>query len=77
VGGVSDIVTHQDNGYLAEPNNVDDLERGVRWVLMTDNNETERRRLHEGIRSKFAYPVVAAQHLSMLEASMKKGYEAD
>lgn len=69
VGGVSDIVTHQDNGYLAEPNNVDDLERGVRWALGRDNDDVERRRLHEGIRAKFAYPVVAAQHLRLIEAS--------
>lgn len=67
VGGVSDIVTHQDNGYLAEPNNVDDLERGVRWVFETNNDESERRRLHEDIRSKFSYSVVAAQHCRIIE----------
>lgn len=32
-GGVAETITHGVDGYLAEPNNVEDLERGILWAL--------------------------------------------
>ncbi|MFM6909103.1 MAG: glycosyltransferase, partial [Dolichospermum sp.] len=33
IGGMSDMIEHQQNGYLAKPFDVDDLARGIAWVL--------------------------------------------
>jgi len=33
VGGLSDIVSHRENGYLAEPFDTDKLADGIDWVL--------------------------------------------
>ncbi len=33
VGGISDLVDHKLNGYLAQPYNTDDLAQGLLWVL--------------------------------------------
>lgn len=66
VGGVPDIINHMDNGYLAERDNVDDLERGVKWVLNLHDNDEERLRLHEDMKSHFSYSVVAKQHVDVI-----------
>ena len=33
IGGMCDMIEHQKNGYLAKPFDVDDLARGIAWVL--------------------------------------------
>lgn len=33
IGGMPDLIQHQQNGYLAEPYRIDDLTQGVAWVL--------------------------------------------
>ena len=42
--GVADIVDHKFNGYLAQPFDTDDLVRGIRWVLTTDQPLGQRAR---------------------------------
>ena len=42
--GVADIVDHKFNGYLAQPFDTDDLARGIRWVLTTDQPLGQRAR---------------------------------
>jgi len=37
IGGMSDIIEHQKNGYLAEPYKLEDLAQGIAWVL--ENNQ--------------------------------------
>lgn len=71
VGGVSDIVKHKENGYLAEPNSIDDLERGIKWVFDNPSDEKERIRLHEDIKARFSYPVVAGAHLQVISEVTK------
>ncbi|MDH3217120.1 MAG: glycosyltransferase, partial [Candidatus Krumholzibacteria bacterium] len=41
IGGMPDILDHQGNGYLARDFDIDDLARGIDWVL-TDSNRHER-----------------------------------
>jgi glycosyltransferase involved in cell wall biosynthesis len=36
IGGMPDMIDHQQNGYLAKPFDVDDLARGIVWVLGDD-----------------------------------------
>jgi glycosyltransferase involved in cell wall biosynthesis len=33
IGGMSDLIEHKQNGYLAKPFDVDDLAQGIAWVL--------------------------------------------
>jgi glycosyltransferase involved in cell wall biosynthesis len=35
IGGNSDLIDHLQNGYLAIPFNVDDLAKGIEWILNT------------------------------------------
>lgn len=36
VGGLPDLIDHQENGYLAKPGDVADLVRGIGWILEND-----------------------------------------
>jgi glycosyltransferase involved in cell wall biosynthesis len=62
-GGLSDIVSHEITGYLANPFDVEDLANGVKWVF--SNNERLsflRANSRERAVNLFAYSVVAPQY---------------
>lgn len=39
IGGMSDMIVHKENGYLAKPFNTDDLARGIEWVVKQDQRQ--------------------------------------
>ncbi|PCH91978.1 hypothetical protein COB80_00950 [Candidatus Kaiserbacteria bacterium] len=41
VGGVKEVVTHLENGYIARYKNVDELQQGLEWALSLTHNEKE------------------------------------
>ncbi len=49
IGGVPDMVDHQVNGYLAKPYEVEDIARGIAWVL---EDKARQVRLREQARKK-------------------------
>jgi len=49
IGGMSDMVSHQKNGYLAKPFEAEDLAHGIQWVLA---DETRREQLSREARDK-------------------------
>lgn len=65
-GGVTDLIDHQVNGYLAQPFEATDLARGIAWIL---DDEEQRNVLAAKARSKvvqeYAQEKVAAQHLAL------------
>ena len=50
IGGVSDLVEHKRNGYLAQPFDSDGLAAGIEWVLSSD--DTRSIMLSENARTK-------------------------
>lgn len=68
IGGLPDIVTHEETGWLARPFDTGDLAQGIRWVLAEADRHT---RLREQARAeavrRFAYPVVAARYHELYE----------
>lgn len=68
IGGIPDMVEHQRNGYLAQPFDIQDLARGLSWVL----EDLERRKAisaksREKIENNFSLPSVAKQYQSLFE----------
>ncbi|MEL4306292.1 glycosyltransferase family 4 protein [Methanococcoides sp. LMO-2] len=39
IGGMSDMIVHKENGYLAKPFDVDDLAKGIEWVVEQDQRK--------------------------------------
>lgn len=66
--GLKDIVDHQENGYLATPFEVEDLEKGIIWVL--ENKERHHKlKVHAREKSlqEFASEVQAHRYLLLYE----------
>ena len=66
--GLKDIVDHQQNGYLATPFEVDDLAKGIAWVL-EDGERQQKLRFHARQKSlrEFSWDVQARRYLSLYE----------
>jgi glycosyltransferase involved in cell wall biosynthesis len=66
VGGMPDLVEHQNTGYLANPYSTEDLRRGIIWIL---ENEDRYRTLAHAAREKaereFSPEIVAKKHINL------------
>jgi len=58
-GGSSDIMTHMHDGYLAEPDNVDDLAQGIMWLL--DHRNSVRLDARQTVIDNFTWEIVISR----------------
>ena len=72
ITGNSDLVDHKTNGYLAEPFDVNELAKGIDWVL----NSTEYGILSDNARNKvlqnFDNKVVAPKYIELYQSVLEK-----
>lgn len=71
-GGLPDIVVHQQTGYLAKAFDVEDLARGIQWVLAQASNGRLRRQARARAVERFSYATVAPQYRKIYEAVVSK-----
>jgi glycosyltransferase involved in cell wall biosynthesis len=64
--GLKDIVEHEQNGYLAQPYEVEDLARGIAWVL-EDRERYEKLcdRAREKVEQEFTIDLQAQRYLAL------------
>jgi len=66
IGGMSDMIQHQQNGYLAKPFDVNDLAKGITWVL---EDEERLKKLgsnsRDKVKQKFTLEIQANNYLSV------------
>jgi glycosyltransferase involved in cell wall biosynthesis len=67
IGGMSDLITHQHNGYLAQANNTDDLAQGIEWVLAQDRALLSQQARETIIRG-FALEKIVERHIALYES---------
>ena len=60
--GQTDIIKHKENGYLAENQSIEDLEKGIIWAL---NNEVCPSQLHKEAIGRFSEDVVAEHYIKL------------
>lgn len=65
IGGNSDMVEHQINGYLARSFDTGDLKMGIEWVLNHSKYDDLRRRAREKVVKTFESRAVAEQYLML------------
>ena len=66
IGGMPDMIEHKQNGYLAEPYEIEDLAQGIAWVL--ENKERHRMLSHrsrEKVEQEFTSEIQANRYLSL------------
>jgi len=72
VGGISDLIDHKINGYLARPFDTNDLANGLAWVL---ENESRRRQLSRKAREKveqnFDIRRIAGKYIELYESVIR------
>ena len=71
--GIPDVVDHEQDGYLARPFDTEDLGRGVKWVLESDDR---RRRLSEAGRSKVLRAFDLSRQAAAYQSLFKELLEA-
>ncbi len=68
IGGMSDMITHQHNGYLAKPFDTDDFAKGISWIL-EDGDRYQRlsHQAREKAEKEFSQELQAKRYLKLFE----------
>jgi glycosyltransferase involved in cell wall biosynthesis len=73
IGGMSDAIEHQQNGYLAQPYKIEDLARGIAWVL--ENKERHQdlsQRARKKVEQQFSLEIQASRYLSLFTEILER-----
>lgn len=65
IGGNSDMIEHQQNGYLAKPFESEDLAQGIEWILNTPNYDELCVNAREKVVREFEAKVVAKKYVEL------------
>ena len=65
IGGLPDLIEHQKNGYLAQPFEVEDLARGLDWILNNENYQNLSFRAREKCEQEFTLEIQAKKYLEL------------
>ena len=74
IGGMPDMIEHQQNGYLAQPYKIEDLAQGIAWVL--ENQERHQKLSHHArqkAEQEFALKIQAHRYLSLFTEILENG----
>ena len=73
IGGIPDMIEHQHNGYLALPYQVDDLAKGIAWILENEQRYQKLAyRAREKVEQEFSLEIPARRYLSLYEEILDK-----
>ena len=67
IGGNSDLIEHQQNGYLAQPFDTKDLAKGIEWVLNHPHYEGLCQSSRDKVLRAFDSVVVAKQYIELYQ----------
>lgn len=69
IGGIPDLIEHQTNGYLAEAYEINDLAKGIAWVLRDPlRHESLAQRAREKVETEFTLKHQANRYCSLFES---------
>lgn len=72
IGGMPDMIGHQDTGYLAKPFESDDLAAGITWVLENKERHTMlSRQARKTVLERYALKTVANQYQALYQDILK------
>lgn len=77
VGGVGELITHGENGYLADAADVRELAEGITWMLADDDRRAMLgRQARATIEAGFSLAEIADRHLAMYDCILANHREA-
>jgi len=65
IGGNSDMIEHQKNGYLAKPFDSKDLATGIEWIVSNENYDKLSKNAREKVLNEFDSKVVAQKYIDL------------
>ena len=72
VGGIIDMIEHQQNGYLAQPYVLNDLALGIAWVIQNNQRwHSLSKRAREKVNQKFTIEMQASAYLKLYSEVLK------
>lgn len=72
VGGNGDMIEHQQNGYLAQPLDTQDLAQGIDWVLNNANYQQLCECARQKVLQQFDSKLVAKQYIALYQDILNK-----
>ena len=75
IGGNRDMINHKVNGYLAKPFDVQDMARGIEWVLNHNNYCELSQEARNKVLTTFDSRLVARQYIDLYSNVLKGDYE--
>jgi glycosyltransferase involved in cell wall biosynthesis len=74
VGGISEILTQKECGYLATPYNCEELAEGILGILQRASDSGDcRELLHELMQSRYSLDTLAERHLDLYRGLLSQG----
>ncbi|MEB3219562.1 MAG: glycosyltransferase family 4 protein [Nostocales cyanobacterium 94392] len=67
IGGMSDMIEHQANGYLADDKDVESLAQGIAWILANNSPEKIRDRAREKVEQEFTIELQARRYSQLFD----------
>jgi glycosyltransferase involved in cell wall biosynthesis len=75
IGGMSDLIEHQQNGYLAKPFDVADLARGISWVISDEHRwQNLSQNARQKIEKEFDIQRIAQRHIDLYKEIINSGF---
>lgn len=73
IGGMPDMIVQHQNGYLAEPFDIQDLARGIRWIVeSTERHSQLCARAREQALSHFDWRLQTEKYIDLYESILSK-----
>ncbi|MAF15517.1 MAG: glycosyl transferase family 1 [Marinomonas sp.] len=76
IGGNSDLIEHEKNGYLAKPFETADLAKGIEWVLNVKKHEELCQNARDKVLREFDGQVVAKKYIQLYRSIIESGEKA-
>lgn len=73
VGGISDLIDHKINGFMANPFNVSELAEGLSWALLNDSRSNDISNMcRKKIIENFDLKIIAHKYKNLFQELLKK-----
>ncbi|MGI6232146.1 MAG: glycosyltransferase family 4 protein [Prevotella sp.] len=69
-GGIPEMIDHQQNGYIAQYKNAEDLARGIRWVLDEADHDTLANNALRKAQTSYSEQSVAMKYIEVYNQAM-------
>ncbi len=64
-GAISEIILHKENGYLAAKESVEDLAKGIMWILSSVNPDVISEKARSTMLERFPEEAISTEHISL------------